>query len=262
MAELVVKTARMKEAVDYEVKAIETLRDLSSEIRNVQQALSFNVKSRAQINRQLSALANASMTNANRVKSLATTLDNAINTYSGTEKRVSGNPTGAKAVNNKKSKSKSSSKKKKESFWDYIKGWKFVGEAGVVGKVISGVGKAITGGDPVKGGLDIVSALVSAGGYVAKNVGNSFDWRLIAIGIDKGFSKIDKKPFFQALGDEFAKLKLSSATKVSEKAAVVFLIRDEHEYVVEKTVRSLLGILVYEFGIIGYAQKRRKHVER
>lgn len=119
MAELTVNTARMSSAVTAEHNVAKKLDALGDEIASVQRNLSFNVKSRAQINLQLVTLKKVCDTNANRVRRLSTTLQDAIENYSATERRVSGNATGGKAVK-KPSGGKTDSPK---TLWDKFVNW-------------------------------------------------------------------------------------------------------------------------------------------
>ncbi len=230
MDRITVKSATMASAASRQDKLSSELYRFADEIGNIQRSLSFNVKSRAKISSQLLTLEKVCENNAVKVKRLSSTLNDAIALYASIENKISQNPTGATPVGKKgagavsektNDNSKTDGKISFKDIWDFIEGWKYVGEAGIIGSLIATIGKAITGGTPLiktlmQGGKDISKLIGNIAGAVPKS-GASFDWKNLV-----GIAANEKGPIsvWESLKDQFGKYSFKNASTVSDKIKV------------------------------------------
>lgn len=116
MSELVVKPSVMNRCVSSEQGIAKKLNNLSGEITSIQRSLSFNIRSRAKIDSQLTALAKVSQKNSQNSGQLAKVLSEAVGIYNSAENTVQGN---IKTSTAKKGSSKNNSSKPNNSNGDW-----------------------------------------------------------------------------------------------------------------------------------------------
>ncbi len=202
MSEILVKTNIMTQCVNSEQAMIKKLNSLADEIEMVQRNLSFNVKSRARINSQLSSLSKVTQRNANHMSSLASVLSNAAGIYSSAEKRIAQNANGVASTSSKKENSSSTSNSGSNNNatdnndWDMTKIWKKIlslfGAFGAVGGIPSLI-NSIFENNPIDIGKGLLK-LVGPGAKMAYKLTGKSDakWSEILFGagktVEKGFS--------------------------------------------------------------------------
>lgn len=109
------------------------------------------------------------------------------------------------------------------SLWSWSDTWKMVGNAGIIGSLLSTVGGAITGGVSVKTGFTTAKAtakvIENIAKAVPKNSTASFDWKTL-FGFNSSITKDTPKTFGKAFGESVEKLKFGNSKIVSDKVAV------------------------------------------
>lgn len=138
MSELVVKPSVMNRCVSSEQGIAKKLNNLSGEITSIQRSLNFNIRSRAKIDSQLTALAKVSQKNSQNSGQLAKVLSEAVGIYNSAENTVQGN---IKTSTAKKG-NKTTKKDNIPSIQDQIKKYliKLNDKLNVSGAVLSGSG--------------------------------------------------------------------------------------------------------------------------
>lgn len=139
MAQFSVKPENAKVTAGTESRLILELSSLESEIRVINSQLGFQVAAKANIRNRLSSAADRVSGYRNSMSSMHSALQNVIDTYDQTEKKITGN------TNVETSKIQNVSGNSLESSTDLSLLWKAVGAFGPAGKIVSTAGKVITG---------------------------------------------------------------------------------------------------------------------
>lgn len=202
VSEILVKTNIMTQCVNSERDITNKLNNLAREIESVQRILSFNVKSRAKIDSQLSSLIRVTQKNSEHMTSLSNVLSNAVGTYSAAEKKIAQNANEVVSTSHQKGNSSSTSNSvsnnnaKDNGDWDVSKIWKkflsLFGSFGAVGGIPSLI-NAIFENNPIDIGKGLLK-LVGPGAKAAYKITGKSDvkWSEILFGtgktVEKGFS--------------------------------------------------------------------------
>lgn len=211
MSELVVKPSVMNRCVSSEQGIAKKLNNLSGEITSIQRSLSFNIRSRAKIDSQLTALAKVSQKNSQNSGQLAKVLSEAVGIYNSAENTVQGNIKTSTAKKGNKSsgkgsKSNTDNKKTKTTDWkSIIKNFgKLVGGSGTVGSIT----ECFCGFYSAENSYDIGKSLLKVIGVGASVAGKIADSKLINLFGTASNSGIG---FAENLAIQFDKFKINNS---------------------------------------------------
>lgn len=199
------------------------LENISGEVAYVKTNLSWQISSRAQIQKKLGDYSNYIGTMQKRTSSLSSVMQSVSEQYQATEKKLGAVSVQQNSQQENTSKEKESQDAEASFDWSKIYSllWSVLGKAGIVGSVISLIGQLLTGGKSVKNVLKGLKNLSSLIGSIGKATSEpSFDWKTL-FGGNKVIIDATPKNFVDAFDQQIEKLSLSGAKTVGDKVSVI-----------------------------------------
>lgn len=245
MSELVVKPSVMNRCVSSEQGIAKKLNNLSGEITSIQRSLSFNIRSRAKIDSQLTALAKVSQKNSQNSGQLAKVLSEAVGIYNSAENTVQGNikTSTTKKGNNssgKGSKTNTQNKNKEIDWKDVFKRlFKVVGKTGTPGSIIKAISGFFLGDgsfkDYGKATIDLIGSIGKACKSTIVSAASKWGSRFLTF-IDQGVENAEEFNYDFSNPRMYGETAIETIVKVGGGAAVAAAIG----------APGWAGILIYE----------------